>query len=67
MSRYSRIVEDTYEDTAEVSAQGGPLPRVYLSVTEDEYRCSQLSLTPKQARRLSKALRKAAKIAEETA
>ena len=67
MSRYSKTVADGYDDIAEVSAGGMLNPNVYLSVTEAEYRPAQLSLTPKQARRLAKALRKAAKIAKENA
>lgn len=64
-------IRDTYRDTAEVSSSDYPIRgkgRVYLDVTErpgkDNEVEASLSLTPKQAKRLAKAIRKAAKAAK---
>lgn len=67
MKLFSATVADRYNDPAEVFIEDALSPHVYLDVTEDGKGSAELSLTPKQARRLAKALRKAAKIAKENA
>lgn len=62
MADYKKSIEDTYGDTAEV--EGVPdLGRVYVYVRTPES-VADLALTPEKARRLAKALKKAAKHAE---
>lgn len=67
MSELSEIVRDTYDDSAEVIVASTATcdgTVVFLTVSDAN---GELALTPKQARRLAKALRKAAKLAKENA
>lgn len=68
MKLFTKTIKDRYDDPAEVFVESALTPHIYLDVTVDDgAACTELSLTPKQARRLAKALRKAAKIAKENA
>lgn len=65
--RYAKTIRDAFDDEIEVEVYGLG-PGVSLKVDDSiGGRYAYGHLTPKQARRLAKALRKAAKIAEENA
>lgn len=64
MKIFTETITDRYDDPAEVSVDSA-MSHVYLDVIEDGKGRAYLSLTPKKAKRLAKALRAAAKIAKE--
>jgi hypothetical protein len=59
--QFPKVFKDAEGDTATVAPCG--LPDVHLTVREGELE-TLVCLTPAQARRLAKALKKAAKVAE---
>lgn len=62
MADYEKTIEDNYGDTAKVEGAPG-LGNVYVLVRVPGS-VADLALTPKKARRLAKALKKAAKRVE---
>lgn len=65
MSDYEKAIKDTYGDKAHVAGSAG-IGHVYLN-TGNDGDVVDFSFTPEQARRLAKALKKAAKRAEQDA